>query len=110
MVTAFARGCGASHGQREVIALAVSEALSNAVLHAYVGRERPGMMAVDASVDGHLLEVTVGDEGNGMRPRADSPGLGLGMALIVRVTDHVEVESDEVMPGVRMRMTFALGV
>ena len=41
-VVAFAAASGASERQREDIALAVSEALSNAVVHAYAGSESPG--------------------------------------------------------------------
>ena len=107
-VLGFASDSGAS-ARREDIALAVSEALSNAVLHAYVGRDSPGSMAVEARVDGDMLEVTVCDDGIGMRPRGDSPGLGLGLSLIVRVTDHVEVDSHDGIPGVRLRMTFVIG-
>lgn len=108
-VAGFAGSSGASNSQREDIALAVSEALSNAVLHAYVGQDSPGSMAVEGRVDGDMLEVTVCDDGIGMRPRDDNPGPGLGLSLIVRLTDHVEVDSHDALPGVRMRMTFVIG-
>jgi len=108
-VVGFAGSRGASDSQREDIALTVSEALSNVVLHAYAGQDSPGSMAVEAWVDGDRLEVTVRDDGIGMRPRDDSPGPGLGLGLIVRLTDHVEVESHNATPGVRMRMTFVIG-
>jgi len=106
-VVACARRSGASARQSDNVAIAVSEALSNAVVHAYVGRDEPGDVVVQARVQDSSLEVEICDEGIGMTPRVDSPGLGLGLPLIVRVSDTLEVE--EVLPGVRLRMTFSLG-
>jgi anti-sigma regulatory factor (Ser/Thr protein kinase) len=107
-VVEFANGHGASDRQRDDIALAVSEALSNAVLHAYVGHASPGIMRVKACMHEHWLEVVVSDQGVGMLPRADSPGLGIGLALIGRITERLELESRESIPGLRVRMTFAI--
>jgi serine/threonine-protein kinase RsbW len=108
-VVAYADSNGASERQREDIALAVSEALSNAVLHAYVGCEVAGDVGVDAWIDARVLEVVVEDDGGGMTPRTDSPGLGLGLALIGRLTEQLSIESTDAAPGVRVRMTFAIG-
>lgn len=108
-VLGFASDSGASERQREDIALAVSEALSNAVIHAYVGHESPGLVAVNVRRRGRWLEVVVCDEGVGMLPRTDSPGLGLGLPLIVRVTEQLELESLDEVPGIRVRMKFAIG-
>jgi len=107
-VDEFACGCGASARQLAAIALAVSEAVSNAVVHAYVGHDAPGIVAVEAQIDGSALHVTVRDEGIGMRPRTDSPGagLGLGLGLIASVSDRFELA--EMQPGVRVCMTFAI--
>ena len=106
-VGAFASGCGASARQRSAITLAVSEAVSNAVIHAYVGHHDPGDVAVQARVSGRMLQVTVCDEGIGMRPRVDSPGAGLGLELIASVADSLELA--EMSPGVRVCMTFEIG-
>jgi len=48
---------------------------------------------VDAWIDDARLVVTVGDEGHGIVPRPDSPGLGLGLPLIARLTQRCEIES-----------------
>lgn len=39
--------------------------------------------------------MTVEDEGSGMAPRLDSPGLGLGLPLIATVTDRLDVRARE---------------
>ncbi len=71
------------------VKLAVTEACTNVVVHAYGDREGP--MEVAASVDGEALRVTVRDEGLGIVPRPDSPGLGLGLPLIATLTESLEL-------------------
>jgi serine/threonine-protein kinase RsbW len=107
-VVRFAYVSGASTRKREDIALAVTEAVSNAVVHAYDGEEAPGDVAVEARLEDETLEVVVCDEGHGMRARVDSPGLGLGLMLIRRTADRLQLERLHTRSGVRVRMTFAL--
>ena len=87
--------------------LAVSEAATNVVVHAYTGQELPGLIEVNATVAAGELWVIVTDTGLGLRPRLDSPGLGLGLAIIAQLADGVDL----VRPGdggVELRMRFAL--
>jgi serine/threonine-protein kinase RsbW len=107
-VVRFARARGATPKQCEQIALAVSEALSNSVLHAYVGRDHPGPVTVEGWWKDRTLTVVVCDEGCGMVPRLDSPGLGIGLPLIAQMSDRVDIEDRDGQPGVCLRMTFAL--
>lgn len=74
------------------IGLAVSEAVTNAVHHAYVGQE-PGPVRVRVAVQPPVVEVMVQDEGSGMVPRPDSPGLGLGMPLIATISERLDVRA-----------------
>jgi serine/threonine-protein kinase RsbW len=71
------------------VKLAVTEACTNVVVHAY--GESEGPMEVAATIDGPTLRVTVRDEGLGIVPRADSPGLGLGLPLIATLTESLEL-------------------
>jgi anti-sigma regulatory factor (Ser/Thr protein kinase) len=87
------------------IALAVSEALTNAVVHAYRDEE-PGDIRVVACDEPDRLVVVVRDYGSGMLPRTDSPGLGLGLPLISTMTDALQVEAAE-GSGTLLRMHFA---
>ncbi len=72
------------------IALSVSEAVSNVVNHAYRGVQ-PGPVNVRVEIGAEQIEMTVLDEGSGMVPRHDSPGLGLGMPLIATVAERFDV-------------------
>ena len=78
------RGVIANRGFDDVaIALAVTEAVTNVVRHAYPGSVGSVTLSADAS-RGDELVVAVADEGAGGRSftmRAD-PGLGIGLALI----------------------------
>src|ERR1043165_1757766 len=60
---------------RDAIGVVVSEAVTNAVIHAYRDRERPGEVHVSARLDDEGVEIAVVDDGVGLSPRADSPGV-----------------------------------
>ena len=107
-VAEFARGHGASARALESVNLAVSEALTNVVVHAYRDAAEPGPLLVVVAVRDRVLIVTVADEGCGMTPRSDSPGLGLGMGVMARVADTFEISPRPARPGVVLRMAFAL--
>jgi len=87
------------------IALAVSEALTNVVVHAYRDEE-PGDVRIVACDEPDRLVVVVRDYGSGMLPRTDSPGLGLGLPLISTMTDALQVEAAD-GAGTLLRMHFA---
>lgn len=90
----------------EDIRLAVSEALSNAVLHAYRDRDEPGDLEVSAEYLDNSVEVVVRDCGSGMSPRDDSPGLGLGLPVIQHTSDRYEIECPDGGVGTEIRMRF----
>jgi serine/threonine-protein kinase RsbW len=88
------------------IRLAVTEACTNVVVHAYPdGRDGP--MEVHATLLGEELTVVVRDEGEGIGPRPDSPGLGLGLPLIASLAESVQLGRDE-QERTEVRMTFAM--
>ncbi|HZB77005.1 MAG TPA: ATP-binding protein [Solirubrobacteraceae bacterium] len=89
------------------VRLAVSEALTNVVVHAYRDSDGTGAITVSVSVDraAGLAEVTVTDDGGGLAPRDDSPGLGLGMALIEQLAQAV-VYGAPAGGGTEVRMRF----
>src|SRR5688500_7584642 len=109
-VVAFAGEQSVSDPPLSDLRLAVSEAITNAVVHAY--REgSPGTVTVTTTVDptAHRVDVVVADEGGGLAPRPDSPGVGLGLALMSRTADHFEVREREGGRGTEVLLSFELG-
>jgi len=71
--------------------LAVSEAVTNAVVHAFRSRPRAeGQITVSLTVRAPELKLVVRDNGDGMAPRDDSPGLGLGLPLISSLAHQMD--------------------
>ena len=91
-VVDFAGQHGATPAALAAIELALSEATTNAVQHAYIDSDAPGPVLITAEPNETCLKVAVQDEGTGMRPRPDSPGLGLGLPLISQMTQSFEVQ------------------
>jgi serine/threonine-protein kinase RsbW len=75
------------------VALAVTEAVSNVVVHAYTESTGDNLVELEIRVEDAQLVIHVRDQGRGMVPRHDSPGLGYGLPLINRVADRVELSS-----------------
>jgi serine/threonine-protein kinase RsbW len=88
------------------IRLAVTEACANVVVHAYP-EDGEGSMEILASMGEDELTVLVRDWGCGIRPRPDSPGLGLGLSLIAALAETVQLGHGE-QEHTEVRMTFAL--
>ena len=87
---------------------AVSEAVTNSVLHAYC-EGTSGDVRVVACAEADRLVVVVRDYGCGMSPNPDSPGLGLGLAVIGRLATELNIERPDEGGGTRLRMCFANG-
>lgn len=89
------------------IAVCVSEAMTNVVMHAYRDMDSPGQIDVEAELEGDSLSVQVSDEGHGLEPRLDSPGLGLGLPLISQFAISSDIASPE-QGGTQIIMRFDL--
>jgi two-component sensor histidine kinase len=91
--------------QADDIMLAVSEAVANAVLHAYPDRDDGEVdLTVRAEHDHLVLEVC--DSGVGPNVRSRHAGLGLGLVVIDRVSHSATVE--DAHPGTHVTMRFRL--
>ena len=89
------------------VLLAVTEACTNVVQHAYRDDGGGGEIEVSAERAEDTLVVSVRDHGRGFAPRVDSPGLGLGLPVIAALTQNVEIRP---LPptGTEVVMTFTL--
>jgi stage II sporulation protein AB (anti-sigma F factor) len=116
-VTSFASGVDFNLSDLEEIKVAVSEAVSNAVIHGYEGATT-GMVRLSASLTSEALEIVVEDDGKGIPDleQAMLPGtgsdperLGLGFVFMKSFMDEVEVRT-EVGKGTSVKLLKSLPV
>jgi anti-sigma regulatory factor (Ser/Thr protein kinase) len=106
----FARLHGVPDDRLADMRLAISEAVSNAVIHAFRMHELPGTVTVSVAVaPARFAEIVVRDDGAGMSARNDSPGLGLGLSLIETVADETERRRPADGVGFELWMRFRFG-
>ncbi|MEW6545675.1 MAG: anti-sigma F factor [Bacillota bacterium] len=110
-VASFAAQLEFTWAELEEVKVAVSEAVTNAVVHAYP--KGPGPVKVRAQLDGGILAVEVEDQGVGIADVAqarqtsfttDPERMGLGFTFMESFMDQVEVWSE---PGRGTRVSLA---
>lgn len=102
----FASAAGAGEQVVADVALAVSEAATNAVIHGYEeGEVEDGTVELRGTLDDDWLELSVSDHGAGFRP-SPSGGLGFGLKVMAEVSDSMTVEQRE--RGTTIVLRFAL--
>jgi serine/threonine-protein kinase RsbW len=87
--------------------MAVTEACTNVVVHAYDADI--GMLEVEMSATEEGLTIVVRDHGSGIQPRpaqSEPPALGLGLPLIAALSDAFELRGSTGR-GTEVRMTFS---
>ena len=104
-VANYARAVGIDGEQLDAVRLAVSESVTNVVVHAYP--DAPGQVHVTARLVGNELWVLVADDGCGLSVPTQKPGLGWGLALITDACDHFTL-AERAGGGVEARMVFRL--
>jgi anti-sigma regulatory factor (Ser/Thr protein kinase) len=105
VITALAESLAMPTNVVEDIRLAVTEACTNVVRHAYRGGDGPLEVKVEPTAD--RLSVVVSDRGVGIKPNPDGGGPGLGLPLIASLADSLQIEHSD--GGSRLRMTFNMG-
>ena len=106
-VVEFARANGVPEPRLSAVEVAVSEAVTNAVVHAFRGVGERGTLMVAVSVrEQEWIDVRVTDDGSGMAPRDDSPGLGLGLPLIRHFADQFDHRRPRGGVGTELWMRF----
>jgi anti-sigma regulatory factor (Ser/Thr protein kinase) len=97
----YAEAAGA---KRDDVELAVAEAVANAVVHAFGGRD-DGTITVRAEIDGpDRLLIEIADFGLGITTHARSPRAGFGLPIIGALADSVEIQTGD--GGTRLALRF----
>lgn len=104
-VVAFARRAGLAKERIEGLRLAVSEAVTNVVRHAYPGGQ--GSVSITAGRASDELWVLVADSGRGHQSQSANPGLGFGLGIIAHECDELVV-TERSEGGTEVRMRFML--
>jgi PAS domain S-box-containing protein len=104
-VADFTRAHGADDDVIDNIALAVSEAVTNAIIHAFVGRQA-GHVALTAEAGEGSILVRVVDDGRGMTPHPESPGLGLGLTMMASMATRCDIREGAGGVGTEVRLAF----
>ena len=93
----------------EDMRLAVTEACTNVVRHAYSGADADDQNAlrVELRPQPRGMLVVVEDRGRGLAPSPDVGGPGLGLPLIAALTEDLEISHGPDNRGSRVAMSFA---
>ena len=112
-VTSVGRSAGASEETIADLKLAVTEAVANAVKHAYPAG-RPGRVTVELTATASRLEIAVSDEGRGLGDADVSiepehlAESGMGLSIIRAIADEVDVGAGRDGRGTRVRFACPL--
>ena len=104
-VADIAVAAGVPPEQVDAIRLAVSEAVTNTVLHAYGTGD--GEIHALAELAGDELWVLITDDGRGLHAGPESRGLGLGLALMSEVCDGFSA-LERANGGTELRLRFKI--
>jgi stage II sporulation protein AB (anti-sigma F factor) len=110
-ITEYAERLGFDADIRDRVRLAITEACTNCVLHAYDGKSAQSTYRLDAHMDADELVVVVQDWGAGLEGDGDTreasklSGRGNGLKLIRALASTVRIDS-AVDHGTRIEMRF----
>lgn len=93
-------------GAQQDLVLAVSEAVSNAIEHAYVPAVPDASVELSFWTDARSVHIEVTDHGGWRAPSSRPTGRGLGIPLMQRLTESVMIHYDA--RGTRVLLSHAL--
>jgi serine/threonine-protein kinase RsbW len=82
-----AEECGNAAEMHDSLMLAVTEACTNVILHAYAAGDRDRHISLRAWVDRRHLQVEIRDHGVGVGQPSRNQGSGLGLALMQAIAE-----------------------
>lgn len=117
-VAAFASQLDPTIEEISDVKTAVSEAVTNAIIHGY-GEKEDGIVAIEAELNKNEIKITVIDKGYGIddinkareplyTSRPDLERSGMGFTVMETFMDSVEIESEQnVGTRIQMKKTFS---
>ena len=94
--------------ERNDLLLAVSEAATNVIRHAYPEATEGAAFRLEAEITDDRLQVALSDDGVGLGASSSNPGLGIGLPLLGTLADALMlVGPPERSRGLEVRMSFA---
>ena len=104
----WAQNLGPTKPERNDLLLAVSEAATNAIRHAYPEGTENAAFRLDAEISDDRLQVVLSDDGVGLGASSSNPGLGMGLPLLGTLADTLMLLGPpERSRGLEVRMWFA---
>lgn len=103
VIGAFGEAFSFPSERMDDVRLAVTEACTNVVRHAYDHAD--GLLEVEVRPLPDRIEITVADSGRGIAPSTDRDGPGFGLPMIATLADLVQIDRT-VHAGSRVAMTF----
>ena len=118
VAAAFASSLNPTAPELAEIKTAVSEAVTNAIIHGY--ENSVGMVRLEGKIDGRTVEFTVSDEGWGIADvekareplftgKPDAERSGMGFSIMESFMDRVEVKS-RLGEGTQVKMSKTIGL
>jgi serine/threonine-protein kinase RsbW len=93
--------------ERNDLLLAISEAATNVIRHAYPEGTEGAAFRLDAEISDDRLQVVLTDDGVGLGASSSNPGLGMGLPLLGTLADTLMlVGPPERSRGLEVRMWF----
>ena len=90
-----AQGASVSSSDAVSIGLIVTEAVINALKHAFRADEKDGRIVVSYEVTGEDWKLSIGDNGMG-KPKCGSPKVGLGTSIVNALANQLDARVDVV--------------
>lgn len=98
---------GAEPALIDDVKTALTEACDNAIIHGYSNDRQGNITVCGNGRPGRSLEISVRDQGHGLRLTNDKAGLGMGLPLIAAVADEYVISGGP-DGGTEVRMCFGL--
>src|SRR3954449_5849569 len=104
-VGGYATANGVPEAEVRCLKQALTEAVTNAVLHGYCSTDS-GTVTVTLAIEAGTASLRVTDDGQGLGEPTNRPGLGIGMLLMREMADRMTIGTPATGRGTEVCMAF----